>query len=562
LACAVGWTHGHDLTAALASEVSRNLDSVAAGFAPVIRDFKSRPSGHTSDVRFEQLAQEIAAVAGATIGVRIAGPDGRLLYSSDQQPTPDVDRQPHFVVHRDDALAGLIVDSPGAATGRFLEISRRLETSDGRFAGEAMLLLDPARLLALGRDTELGPTGLIAVADLDGIVHAGYDRNHPDGSVGVGSDLTDAPDLGPGQTAVLSSGGQAGPAGRLVTMRRLSGYPLNVLIALDPDEASGSTGRYLWITVAFGIAGSGIIAVVTLILVREVWRRARREVELAYDRDRLHIARAQIAADRARMDKTDRELVASQALAEAANRARTQFLAHMSHELRTPLHAIIGFSELIQDQAPNGPGLPPIASYAADIWTSGRHLLELINTVLDISKIESGTATLSEAVVPVGELTRTSLMSVRAQAEVRNISLDLRLPDTIPAVRADRTRLLQVLINLLSNAVKFTPDNGRIVLSVAASADGELLFSVADNGIGMTEAEIEIAMEPFGQVDNALSRSFEGTGLGLPLACRLTELHGGRLELISTKGKGTTARVILPASRLLHRDAVRVEAGW
>ena len=118
--------------------------------------------------------------------------------------------------------------------------------------------------------------------------------------------------------------------------------------------------------------------------------------------------------------------------------------------------------------------------------------------------------------------------------------------------------MLQVLINLLSNAVKFTPDHGQIVLGVAESDTGEVVFCVVDNGIGMTEPEIEIALEPFGQVDNTLSRSFEGTGLGLPLARKLTELHGGRLDLISVKGKGTTVKVILPAERLQQRDGVKV----
>ncbi|MDR3533722.1 MAG: HAMP domain-containing sensor histidine kinase, partial [Rhodopila sp.] len=287
-------------------------------------------------------------------------------------------------------------------------------------------------------------------------------------------------------------------------------------------------------------------------------RRTKREIELAYDGEQLRSAQAQIEADHARLEKTNRELVASKESAEAASRARSQFLAHMSHELRTPLHAIIGFSELIQDQAPTKPGSPPIAGYAADIWTSGRHLLELINTILDISKVESGTATLSEIVLPVADMARNSLVSVRAQAASRNIGIALGLPETTIRIRADRTRLLQVLINLLSNAVKFTPDNGHIVLAVEQNAAGEMVFSVTDSGIGMTEAEIDIALEPFSQVDNTLSRSFEGTGLGLPLARKLTELHGGRLELSSVKGRGTTAKVILPAERVQQRENAKV----
>jgi signal transduction histidine kinase len=231
----------------------------------------------------------------------------------------------------------------------------------------------------------------------------------------------------------------------------------------------------------------------------------------------------------------------------------------MSHELRTPLHAIIGFSELIQQQAPAKPGSPPIASYAADILGSGRHLLALINTILDISKVESGTATLTETVFPVADLTRASVASVRSQAEARTISLEVELPEAAVRLRGDLTRLLQVLINLLSNAVKFTPHEGRIVLAVLIPASGELVFSVTDTGIGMTEAEIAVAMEPFGQVESTLSRSFEGTGLGLPLAVKLTELHGGRLEIVSTKGRGTLVKVCLPPERVIQREPARAD---
>ena len=159
---------------------------------------------------------------------------------------------------------------------------------------------------------------------------------------------------------------------------------------------------------------------------------------------------------------------------------------------------------------------------------------------------------------PVAEAIRNSLMTVRSQAEARNIPIDLRLPKDTVRINADRTRMVQILINLLSNAVKFTPDNGQIVMAFAEADSGELVFSVTDTGIGMSEAEIAIALEPFGQVDNALSRSFEGTGLGLPLARKLTELHGGRLEITSTKGKGTIAKVILPSERLRQREAARI----
>jgi signal transduction histidine kinase len=309
-------------------------------------------------------------------------------------------------------------------------------------------------------------------------------------------------------------------------------------------------GGTLTAALAIGAGVSLLAAVLCRLLVRGVGRRTRREIALSADRDRLRLAQAEIEADRTRLAEANRALQDSKESADAASRAKSLLLAHMSHELRTPLHAIIGFSELIQAQAPSGPGSPPIAEYARDIWESGRHLLELINTILDISKVESGTAALAESVFAVEDLARSSLVSVWAQALAKDVTITVDLPDGTPKLCADRLRMQQVLINLLANAVKFTPEHGRIVLKAGTSDGGELVVSVSDTGIGMTEAEIEIALQPFGQVDNSLSRAFQGTGLGLTLARRLTEVHGGRLVLTSVKGRGTTASVMLPADRL------------
>jgi signal transduction histidine kinase len=571
-----GRTEGYNLTAAFASELTLTFDHVSAVLRVIDNDIKETPPG-ASDM--EHLGNAISAAAGPDVDVRVVGPDGRLLFSTLHADTGypetghaetghaktgpvDFGSQPHFIAHRDDPAAGLIIDPPPARpAGETIEVSRRLETADGRFAGEAMLLMRPGSLLPLNREIDLGRRGMVVVAGDDGLIRAGFERGHPEGMAGVGTDLRGAPypdRLEPGATAVYVRQSRVDGVERLITVRSLERYGLRVLVGLDLDDVLGPARQHIRLIGLVGIGATVLIAALTGLLLREVRRRTNREIELAHDRDRLLSAQVQIEADRARLNETNRELLASKASAEAANRARSQFLAHMSHELRTPLHAIIGFAELIQDQAPTRPGAPPIAGYAADIWSSGRHLLEMINTILDISKIESGTATLTETAFPVADLARSSLVAVRAQAEARNIPIDLHLPQGVIRIRADRTRLLQILINLLSNAVKFTPDNGRIVLCVGESPLGDLVFAVTDTGIGMTDAELEIALEPFGQVDSALSRSFEGTGLGLPLAQKLTELHGGRLELASVKGKGTTATVILPSERLLLRDGARV----
>ena len=236
--------------------------------------------------------------------------------------------------------------------------------------------------------------------------------------------------------------------------------------------------------------------------------------------------------------------------AEAANQAKSRFLANMSHELRTPLHAIIGFSELIQDRSTRAGSDSAIGDFATDILASGRHLLALINAILDISKVESGTDRLLETSVRVMDEIKASVVAVAGRAREGGIKIVLAVPDDLPRLRSDATKLRQILINLMSNAVKFTDTGGEVHVAARIEADGGMTVSVRDTGIGMTPSELEVALQPFGQVDSSLARHHEGTGLGLPLALRLAELHGGSLQVESTKGAGTTVVVWMPKKRV------------
>ena len=237
--------------------------------------------------------------------------------------------------------------------------------------------------------------------------------------------------------------------------------------------------------------------------------------------------------------------------AEAVSQAKTLFLANMSHELRTPLNAIIGFSQLIRDQTLGPAGVPAYAEYAKDIHDSGEHLLEIINNVLNASRIEVGKFDIKEETIEIGEIVRSAMLAVRVQASKKSLALEQRLPEEPVMLRADALRLRQILINLLANAVKFTPEGGRVTLSFEASP-AAAVFTVADTGIGMSLDEIAVATEPFRQIENVLVKRHEGVGLGLSLAKHMTEMHGGTLEIESEKGAGTTVRVVLPAERILH----------
>jgi PAS domain S-box-containing protein len=236
--------------------------------------------------------------------------------------------------------------------------------------------------------------------------------------------------------------------------------------------------------------------------------------------------------------------------AEAANRAKSAFLSHMSHELRTPLNAVIGFAQAMQEGVGGVPSKTHL-SYLQDIESSGLHLLDIINDMLDLSKLEAGRMELAEGEIDCHDLLMRCLSLVMTQADTKNLEVTLDVPSPPPTVRGDELALKKVLVNLLSNAVKFTPPGGQVTLSARITPEGGLDFAVSDTGVSMRPEEIPAALQPFRSQHNTYQRSREGTGLGLPLARSLIELHGGRLEIVSELGKGTTVTARLPAERVL-----------
>ncbi len=233
--------------------------------------------------------------------------------------------------------------------------------------------------------------------------------------------------------------------------------------------------------------------------------------------------------------------------AEAASSAKSRFLALMSHELRTPLNAILGFSEVIFRQT-MGPVAPRYADYAQDIHRSGQHLLTLISDILDLAKAESGHLRLSEEDTTLFEVVDSCVRLVAPRAAERGIEVAVTLPDDF-RLRVDPTKLRQTLLNLLSNAVKFTPEGGRVAVETELHENGSLAIRVCDTGIGIKPEEIPQALAPFERLKAA--EQIEGTGLGLPLAKMLTELHEGVLNIASLPGRGTRVTIHLPAHRVL-----------
>jgi signal transduction histidine kinase len=246
--------------------------------------------------------------------------------------------------------------------------------------------------------------------------------------------------------------------------------------------------------------------------------------------------------------------------AELANRSKSDFLANMSHELRTPLNAIIGFSELLKNEHLGPMRNARYLEYAHDIHSSGHHLLSIINDVLDMSKIEAGKLEIHEDDVPIGPLMGSVSRMVRERAREAHIDLVAEPPEKELVIWADQRAMRQCLLNLVSNAVKFSNEHGRVALSAGVDEHGSVVFTVTDDGIGMSPADLERALQPFGQAQAATTRAHGGTGLGLPITKGLVEAHGGTLDISSSPGRGTCIRVILPPERTRTHHTSRMTA--
>lgn len=248
------------------------------------------------------------------------------------------------------------------------------------------------------------------------------------------------------------------------------------------------------------------------------------------------------------------ELREAKLQSDMASRAKTEFIANMSHELRTPLNAIIGFSEIIKDQVMGEVGQPIYIDYASDIHKSGKNLLNIINEILDISKIESGDRELKESEINLFDVVSNLKEVLSAKLLMKKISL-VDKTDKMPSLVAEESSIRQVVRNIISNAIQYTNEGGIITLLSNYDHDGSFRLTISDTGIGMSTLEIQKALSPFGQIDNDLSRSGSGTGMGLPLAQALMKLHGGEIEVISQKGIGTTVGIIFPAKRIIKDEA-------
>ena len=389
----------------------------------------------------------------------------------------------------------------GSATGRLLlRFTRRLDDTDGAFAGVVVANIDPDHLSEFYRQADVGPHGVVTLVGLDTVVRA---RGAKSGGDGVGISNADSamwPAMRKSLIGVYWQDSVADGYRRAYAYRQVEGYPVVIAVGVALVDIEAAVAELHRQTLIIALLLSVSIVTVAGFLVVQQRNAERLEAALAVNRD---------------------------------------FLARVSHELRTPLNAILGFSEVIKDQMLGPQAGPRYVDYARDIHASGQHLLTLIDDILDLSRLQAGKMALHlEPVDPV-TIADWAVRMVSSQAAEKNIRLEINRPPVSVPIFADERALKQMLLNLLSNAVKFTPRDGRIHVTVGRALSGRCVLRITDNGVGMTPEQMRQAVVPFGQTSALTTRPGQGTGLGLPIVKSLIEAHGGHMKIDSRPGQGS-----------------------
>ena len=531
------------------------LDQAAAMVAEARGLQKLRDLKH-----WARLREHAAQVEGAD-AIWIYDADGRAVLESASFPNRIADFADRAGL---EALRGGMRLHIGAAqpvrTGAYplvFPVSRPLHDDEGRFVGVASVSIRVNHLTDFYSIPGFEFDPLIAVYRPNGEVVAR--RPAPEDSAGRTAAaaplfqfrLREAPE---GQ--FLSASPLDGVL-RITAYRTVRDYGLVVLAGIDREEAMAVWRTRTLHTVVETLVG--LLAVLGMLAwgMRYLDRERKAQVALAEARnavertsaERDESARLAAALNHAR----DMAENARQA-AEAANRAKGEFLAGLSHELRTPLNAVIGFSDLIAREAEGPVGTPSYRQYAANVRDSGQHVLELINEILDHARAEAGALTIEEGHCDLEGAADFAVRMLTPRAERAGVLLSAAVAPAVGALHGDDRRIRQILLNLIANGVKYTPSGGSVTLS-ALLEDGTPVIRITDTGLGIPAEDLDRVLEPFARVESADHRGVEGAGLGLPLTKRLVELHGGTLALRSTLGVGTTVTVRLPANRLLPAEA-------
>jgi two-component system cell cycle sensor histidine kinase PleC len=477
-------------------------------------------------------------------GLMVIGADGVVRYSAGQVPKPGASlaTAQYFRMARDSATIQLFAANRATADGTGSHVifaARRLVRANGGLGGVVAATVSADYVQRFLSTLHVGSHGVIALATTDGTMLV----RQPYQEATIGQNFAATPLfrewLPWASSGVFRAYDAEDGLWRIIGYQRIDQLPLVVQVGLSEAEALTS-----WRHTTGWQASVGVVLLVLAALT-------------AYALHRQQLGRMRAHAQ---LGETVRALERARLAAEEASRIKSQFMANMSHELRTPLNAVIGYSEILIEDAESESRKPQQLADLRSINTAGQHLLGLITDVLDISEIEVGRFELHEDEVDVAKLIGECHRAALERARAAQLELAAEPAAGLPTLRADERRLRQIMLNLLTNAVKFTPAGGRIVLSASTTAAGGIALFVTDTGIGMSPEEIPVALEAFRQVDGGLNRRQQGIGLGLPLARALVELHGGTLVITSAPGQGTAVTVTLPPTRVVRQAIPSMDA--
>jgi two-component system cell cycle sensor histidine kinase PleC len=509
--------------------VARTMETIELSLR-IVRD-QIGPEGGRSPAEISRfLAERVRQSPQITVAAVIAA-DGHVIASSSTASRLPVNaaRQEYFTAARSNNALHFTVEKDAPARRKPLVfVSRRFNRPDGGFGGVIVAALSADYMQQFFSTLHVGEQGIIALETTDGAMLV----RQPDLEGFAGRNFGKSPLfkewLPWASSGVFVMRYEIDGLLRVVGYQRVERLPLVVQVALAKDEALAHWRRTTILQAAVAMAILLFAGVAAYMLNRELGARL-----LAHERLR----------------RTVGELEKARLAAEESSRVKSQFMANMSHELRTPLNAVIGYSEILLEDAKSQSYQEHVADLRR-IHSAGRHLLDLVNDVLDVSAIEVGRLELHEEQLELAKLVEDCRRAIARRVSSAGLHLNIEPPPDRIMLLGDELRLRQIVLNLLSNAVKFTPKGGQITLAVRLAPDGGLDLAVADSGIGMKPEEIPLALEPFRQLDDGLNRRYEGTGLGLPLARHLAELHGGSLRIESLPGEGTKATFTLPPSRV------------
>ncbi len=558
------WNDTYNLSGAFEEQVRRVIDSIRGSMSLL----KPRLAAEGAGFDLVDWIAHAPEFASTTVQVAFVGPDGRLVSTSlERNPEPiDLSDRDHIRVQLTSG-AGLFIGKP--VRGRIsrqttIQVSDRIESPDGKFAGVLVFSISPEFLTTLHRSVRLGKGGAMILAGTDGVIRASFAGFQKSGEDYIGTSISGLPAM---EAAALSGAGSYAGNNPLngqpafFSWRKVAGYPLAVIVGLDKAETFAVANRSAAMLAVLGAAVLGLTLTITLMLYREIALRVQREIAL-FDESRKVVqaneslqrrheqllkTSAELTAERARLQRLNLELARTKELAVQANQAKTSLLMNMTHEFRTPMHAILNYSSMGLKKL-NSNDFEKLKKYLTNINVSGVRLLGMLNALLDLAKLESGKFDLHLTRGELAQIVRQSQAEIESLFEAKQLRLDLEACTSSTAGVFDQHQIMQVFINLFSNAVRFSPAHGAVKVTIEAGVlAGQrpaLHCSVADEGPGIPKGELESIFDKFMQSSKTAGAG--GSGLGLAICREIVLLHQGKIWAANAASGGAIFHLLLP----------------